>query len=171
MGQCNAKTDSPSGTTKKETPLQSTLRGLELIKSCARFYENGVGVAKPTVQLSYPLGAALNQHRTRQTFSSRLSRARISTVAVICLFFLVLPSLALAMIVWSATKNGSAKGMEVAADNASAVSAQASPAITPLRNLPAAGAAKTASNAQSGIIIRRVKTQPIVGDALGGPNQ
>ena len=43
---------------KKELTLQTTLRGLELIKSCAKFYANGVGMAKPTVQLSHRSGAA-----------------------------------------------------------------------------------------------------------------
>ncbi len=79
MRQCNAQTNArPSGvaparvdqstaqvpiTTKKEPLLQPTARGLELIKSCAKFYANGVGVAKPTIQLSHPVGAALKSTR------------------------------------------------------------------------------------------------------------
>jgi hypothetical protein len=163
MGQCDAQTDSPSG-----TPLQSKLRGLELIKSCAMFYENGVGVAKPTIQISRPLSAPVSE--TRQTSPSRRSRSSISPVALICLFFLVLPSFGLAMIVWSAAKSGDAKGSEMISSSATAVSAQASP-ITSLHNVPVAGAAKTASNSQSGILIRKVKTQPIIVDASGGPDQ
>src|SRR6476659_9662312 len=112
MSQCNAQTNArPSGVvpvrgdqstaqistaTKKEPLVQPTARGLELIKSCAKFYANGVGVAKPTIQLSHPVAAALNQHATRQTFPSQVSKPSISTVAVMCSFLLILPSLALA---------------------------------------------------------------------------
>jgi hypothetical protein len=65
MSQCNAQTDArrfgvvPTRvdqntaqvpiTTKKEPLLQPTTRGLELIKSCAKFYANGVGVVKQTI--------------------------------------------------------------------------------------------------------------------------
>jgi hypothetical protein len=161
MGQCDAQTDSPSG-----TPVQSKLRGLELIKSCARFYENGVGVTKPTIQISRPLSVSLSE--ARQTSPSRRSRSSISPVALICLFFLVLPSFGLAMIVWSAAKSGDAKGPQMISSSAIAVSAQASP-VTSLHNVPQAGVAETTSNSQSGIIIRKVKTQPIIGDAFGGP--
>ena len=192
MDQCNAQTNfSPSvvptliinqstarlsrtcTTTQTEPPSQPTLRGLELIKSCAKFYENGVGVAKPTAQLSHPLGATVNLPATGQTSPSRLFKPSISTAAVMCSFFLVLPSLALATIVWwGATKNGTVGGPEVAADDASAVSAQlGNPAITPLRNLQGAAAAQTVANAQSDIIIHKVKTQPITGDAWGGPDR
>jgi hypothetical protein len=64
MGQCNAQTnrtlvsDQSTArlprtytTTKEEPPSHPTLRGLDLIKSCAKYYENGVGVATPTVRL------------------------------------------------------------------------------------------------------------------------
>jgi len=59
MGQCNAQTNTAlSGmvsvqstaqlsrictTTKEEPPSYPKLRGLDLIKSCAKYYENGVG--------------------------------------------------------------------------------------------------------------------------------
>ena len=88
MRQCNAQTNArPSGvvpvrgdqstaqvsaTTKKEPLVQPTARGLELIKSCAKFYANGVGMAKPTLQLSHSVGAALNQPATRQAFPPRV---------------------------------------------------------------------------------------------------
>jgi hypothetical protein len=161
MGQCNAQTDRPSG-----TPVQSKLRGLDLIKSCAMFYENGVGVAKPTIQISRPLSVPLSE--TRQTSPSRRSRSSISTVALI-FFFLVLPSFVLAMIVWSAAKSGDAKGPEMISSSALSVSAQANP-VTSLHNVPAADVSKTAYNSQSGLIIRKVKTQPIIVDAPGGPD-
>jgi hypothetical protein len=185
MGQCDAQTDdSPSGvvptldqsttrlfkpgiTTKKEPPLQPTLRGLELIKSSAKFYDNGVGAAKPTVQLSHTVGPTLNQPATRQTSPSRFSKAPISTVAVVCSFFLVLPSLALATIVWWGITIGAAGGPELTGDS-SAVSVQlASQAITPPRNLPPATTKQSVAITQSGIIIHKVKTQPIAVDAGG----
>jgi hypothetical protein len=179
MGQCNAQTNNSSSSdvvskliigqstarlsrtstrTKKESPSQPTLRGLELIKSCAKFYENGVGVAKPTIQLSHSMGAAVNKPATRQT-SPSLSKASIGTVAVMCSFFLVLPGLALATIVWwGATKSEAIRGPELAAGELSAVSA---------RTLQTATGAKAVSNEQSDIIIHMVKTQLITGDAWG----
>ena len=58
MGECSAQTKvSPSGITA-QNELQTTLRGLELIKSSAKFYANGAGVAKPTVKLSLRWDAA-----------------------------------------------------------------------------------------------------------------
>jgi hypothetical protein len=178
MSQCNAQTNSrlpgvvPTRvdqstaqvpiTTKKEPLLQPTARGLELIKSCAKFYANGVGVAKPPIQLSHSMGAALNQPATRQTLPSRVSKPSISTVAVMCSFLLVLASLTLAAIMWWGATRGAAGGAEVAAREASAISTQsANP-----RNLKAAATAQTVSNTQSDVIIHKVKTQPIDGGAL-----
>lgn len=178
MRQCNAQTNArPSGvvpvrgdqstaqvsaTTKKEPFAQPTARGLELIKSCAKFYANGVGMAKPTLQLSHSAGAALNQPATRQAFPSRVSKPSISTVAVMCSFLLILPSLALAAIMWWGATSGAAGGPEAVAGDASAISTQsANP-----RNLAAAATEQTVSNAGSEIIIHKVKTQPIDGSAL-----
>ena len=179
MRQCNAQTNArPSGvvpvrgdqstaqvsaTTKQEPLAQPTARGLELIKSCAKFYANGVGTAKPTLQLSHSAGAALIQPATRQAFPSRVSKPSISTIAVMCSFLLILPSLALAAIMWwGATTSGAAGGPEAVAGDASAISTQsANP-----RNLTAAAAEQTVSNAGSEIIIHKVKTQPIDGSAL-----
>src|SRR5689334_19334509 len=178
MSQCNAQTNArPSGaipargdqstaqvpTTPKTEPLvQPRARGLELIKSCAKFYANGVGVARPTIELSRPVGAILNQPATRQTFPSQVSKPSISTVAVMCSFLLILPSLALAAIMWwGATTSGAAGGPEAVAGDASAISTQsANPRKT------AAAAEQTVSNAGSEIIIHKVKTQPIDGSAL-----
>jgi hypothetical protein len=178
MRQCNAQTNAPpfgvvpvrgdqstaqvSATTKQEPLAQPTARGLELIKSCAKFYANGVGTAKPTLQLSHSAGAALNQPATRQAFPSRVSKPSISTVAVMCSFLLILPSLALAAIMWWGATSGAAGGPEAVAGDASAISTQsANP-----RNLTAAAAEQTVSNAGSEIIIHKVKTQPIDGSAL-----
>ena len=73
MGECSAQTKvSPSRTTA-QNELPTTLRGLELIKSCAKFYENGAGVAKPNVKLSHRCDAALNGacDQTNITFTRR----------------------------------------------------------------------------------------------------
>ena len=177
MGQCDAQTNvSPSGVApelvrqstaqlpgpcmpaKKELTLQTTPRGLELIKSCAKFYANGVGMAKPTVQLSHRAGAAWNRPATRQTSASLAAKPSISTLAVMC--SLILPSLALAAIVCAAA-TGVAGRPEVAAGDAGVK--ETNPAITAPRNRQAAAAAKTFSNAESDIIIHTVKTVPIEG--------
>jgi hypothetical protein len=144
-------------TAKKELTLLTTPRGLELIKSCAKFYANGVGMAKPTVQLSHRAGAALNRPATGQTSDSFAAKPSISTVAIMC--SLILPSLALAGIVWAAAIGG-AGGSEVAGD--AGVKAT-NPAITAPRNRQGAAAAQTFSNAESDIIIHKVKTVPIDG--------
>lgn len=178
MRQCNAQTNArPFGvvpvrgdqstaqvstTTKQESLAQPTARGLELIKSCAKFYANGVGMAKPTLQLSHSAGAALNQPATRQAFPSRVSKPSISTVAVMCSFLLILPSLALAAIMWWGATSGAAGGPEAVAGDASAISTQSANS----RNLTAAATEQTVSNAGSEIIIHKVKTQPIDGSAL-----
>ena len=96
MGECSAQTKvSPSGTTA-QNELQTTLRGLELIKSCAKFYANGAGMVKPTVKLSHRSDDALNGPATRQTSPSLVAKPSISTAAVLSPF--VLASLALAAI-------------------------------------------------------------------------
>jgi hypothetical protein len=171
---CNAQTNArPSGvvpvrgdqstaqvSTTKEPLVQPTARGLELIKSCAKFYANGVGMAKPTLQLSHSASAALNQPATRQAFPSRVSKPSISTVAVMCSFLLILPSLALAAIMWWGATSGAAGGPEAVVGDASAISTQsANP-----RNLTAAATEQTVSGSE--IIIHKVKTQPIDGSAL-----
>ena len=102
MRQCNAQTNArPSGvvptrvdqstaqvpiTTKKEPLLQPTARGLELIKSCAKFYANGVGVAKPTIQLLHPVGTALISPRPDRR-SPQDSRNRASAPSLSCAQF------------------------------------------------------------------------------------
>ena len=69
MDQCNVEIGArqsavPGGGDRSATPICGTPRGLELIKSCAKFYANGVALAKPTVQLSYPTNCTLNQPAT-----------------------------------------------------------------------------------------------------------
>ena len=161
MGECSAQTKvSPSGITA-QNELQTTLRGLELIKSCAKFYANGAGVAKPTVKLSYPLDATLNGPATRQT-----AKPSISTAAVLGSF--VLASLALAAIVWAAA-TGAAGAPKAASDDASAASVKAASPITAPLNREAAAASQAFATAQSDIIIHKVKTQPIHGAAWEDP--
>jgi hypothetical protein len=79
-----------------------------------------------------------------------------------CSFFLVLPGLALATIVWwGATKGEAIRGPELAAGDVSAVTAL---------TLQAATGAKAVSNEQSDIIIHKVKTQLITGEPGGVPD-
>jgi hypothetical protein len=150
--------------TRKEPPLQPMPRGLELINSCAKFYANGAGVVTQRVQIAHLRGAVLDEPPTRQTSSSGPSKASIGTVAVMCSVLLVLPSLALATIVWWAATSRFARGLEVATGTGRALTVQSgSAAVAP--QPPAA--AQTASNDRSGIIIHKVKTQPITVDARG----
>jgi len=171
MGQCaeiSARQSGvvPSAGDHSATQISRTPRGLELIKSCAKLYENGVTAAKPTVQLSHPTGPALSQSATSP---SRVATASISTVAAIFLFFLVLPSLALATIVWLGATAPAANGLEEAAGYASASPAQAANrGLRPPRE--EATGVQAVSNAQSGIVIRKVKTQPIAAGAWEGPD-
>ena len=80
MSECSAQTKvSPSGITA-QNELQTTLRGLELIKSCAKFYANGAGVAKPTVKLSHRSDDALNGPAIRQTSPLRVPNNRASAL-------------------------------------------------------------------------------------------
>ena len=174
MGQCNVEIGArqsgvvPSVGDHGATQISRTPRGLELIKSCAKFYANGVAAAKPTVQLSHPTGPALSQSAMSP---SRVATVSISTVAAICLFFLVLPSLALAAIVWLGATAPAAEGPEDAAGYASAPPAQtASQGLRPPRSLQEATGVQAVSNAQSDIVIRKVKTQPIAAGTWGGPD-
>ena len=85
MGQCNVEISArqsgvvPGVGAQSATQISGTPRGLELIKSCAKFYANGVAAAKPTVQLSHPKGSALNQSAASP---SGVAKVSISSVAV-----------------------------------------------------------------------------------------
>jgi len=183
MGQCNAQTNSTlSGvvpeqstarlsrtcTTTKEEPSYPTLRGLDLLKSCAKVYENGVGVTTPTVRVSRSLDATLNQPAIAQVSPSRHSKRSISTVGVTCLFLLLVPSLGVATVMWGGFVSEPAQEPGLTVGNSSAAAGQLpAPAITALLNLKSAAATQTPSNNQPDIIIHKVKTQAITGEALG----
>lgn len=175
MGQCNVEISArqsgvvPSVGVQNATQISGTPRGLELIRSCAKFYANGVAAANPTVQLSHPTGLALNQSATSL---SGVAKVSISTVAAMCLFLLVLPSLALAAIMWLGSTAPTAKGPEEAAGYASPASAQASSqGLTQPPSLQEATGVQAVSNAQSDIVIHKVKTQPIAAGAWGAPDR
>jgi hypothetical protein len=172
MGQCNVEISArQSGVVAslgdhRATQISRTPRGLELIESCAKFYANGVVAAKPTVQSSHPRAPALDQSAT---FSSGVTKVSLSTVAAIFSFFLVLPSLALTAIVWWGATSPADKGPEEAAGYASASPAlAASQSLRPPRNQEATGL-PAVSNAQSDIVIHKVKTQPIAAGTWEGP--
>ena len=149
MDQCNVEIGArqsavPGGSDRSAAPICGTPRGLELIKSCAKFYANGVALAKPTVQLSYPTDSTLNQPATAPS-----GKVSLNFVAAISLFSVVLPSLALTAILWWGVA-APADDRKDAAREASALSAQAA-----------------SQGAQSNIVIHKVKTQPTVA-AWGG---
>jgi hypothetical protein len=196
MGQCNAtnrtlprvadeSTARISRTCTKaeeEPPSHPTLRGLDLIKSCAKFYGNGVGTATPTMRLSHPLDATSNQPAITQVSLSRHSKPNISTVAVTCLSLLLLSILGIATLMWWGFVGEQAKEPGLTVGNTSASAAQSpaptisallnlksAPAIRALPNLETATAPKTTSNNQTDIIIHKVKTQPITVDGEEGP--
>jgi hypothetical protein len=175
MGQCNVEISArqsgvvPSVGVQNATQMVGTPRGLELIKSCAKFYANGVAAANPTVQISHPTGPALSQSATS---SSGVAKVSISTVAAIRLFFVVLPSLALAAIVWLGVTPPIAKAPEDAGYARPSSAQAASQGLTPSRS-PQENATKVqaVSNAQSDIVIRKVKTQPIAAGTWGAPDR
>ena len=74
-----------------------------------------------------------------------------NSVAAICTFFVILPSLALTAIVWWGVTAPAANGPKDAARDASALSAQAE-----------------SQGAQSNIVIHKVKTQPIAASWTDG---
>ena len=157
----------PSVGDHKAIQISRTPRGLELIKSCAKFYANGVVLAKPTVQLSHQTAPALNQSAR---FPSGVATVSISTVGAICLFFLVLPSLALAAIVWWGATAPAAKEPGEAAGYASPSSAQAViQRLKPPGSLQETTGVQAVSNAPSDIVIHKVKTQPIAAGTWGVP--
>ena len=165
MGQCTVEIGArqsgvvPSVGDHSVTQISGTPRGLELIKSCAKFYTNGVA-AKPTVQLSHPTGPALNQSARSP---SGVAKVSISTVAAIFLF-LVLPSLALAAIVWWGDATAPARE---AAGYSSAPTQAANGGLKPPRSLQETTGAQAVSTTRSDIIIRKVKTQPIAAGTWG----
>jgi hypothetical protein len=175
MGQFNVESSArqsavvPGVDDRSPAPISGTPRGLELIKSCAKFYANGVAAATPTVQLSQPAGPALDQSATSP---SGVAKVTISSAAANCLFFLVLPSLALATIVWWDATAPAAKAWEEAACVASPSAAQAArQGIVPPRDLQEATGVQAMPNAHSDIVIHKVKTQPITAGAFGGPDR
>jgi hypothetical protein len=151
--------------TTKEDPSHATLRGLDLIKSCAKFYENGVGIATPTVRPSNSLGATLNQPAITQVPQSRQSKRSISTVALTCLFLLLLPSLGVATVMWGRFRSEPPKEPGLTVGDKSAAAAQL-PALgtRALLNLKSATGTQDPSNNQPDIIIHKVKTQSITGE-------
>jgi hypothetical protein len=110
------------------------------------------------VQLSRrPSGASLNQSAT-----SLPGIIKARTVNAVCLFFLVLPCLALAAIVWWGTLVPANKRPEDSARYARASSAQAaSQVITSPSSLQEPTGTQAVSKDQSDLVIRKVKTQPI----------
>ena len=102
MDQCNAQTNrtlpsavsdkgtarlsKPCTTTKEHPPSHTTLRGLDLLKSCAKFYENDLGVATPTVRQS--LDAAFNQPKYRGHVTLNGALALSPSRAYFCCFWL-----------------------------------------------------------------------------------
>jgi len=162
-----ARLSKPCTTTKEHPPSHTTLRGLDLLKSCAKFYENDLGVATPTVRQS--LDAAFNQPAISQVSRSRHSKRGISTVAVTCLFLLLLASVGVATIMWGGfvIEPAQEPGLTVGISSAAAAQLPA-PAITALLDLTSAAPTQTPSNNQSDIIIHKVKTQPITVDAEEG---
>ena len=157
--QSTARLPRTCTTTKQKQPSYPKLRGLDLIKSCAKFYENGVGVGTPTGRPSY-------QPAITQVPSSRHSKLSIGTVAV-SLFLSLLPILGVATIMGGRFVSEPAKELALTVGGASATAVQLPvPAIRASLNLKSVAAAQTTSNESSDIIVHKVKTELITGEAL-----
>lgn len=142
-------------------------RGLALIKSCAKIYANGVDIQRPSTN------SALHKGTER---SARGTKTGIGRMFVPCLFFLVLPSLALAGIVGWGTMLRPATGLraEIRVDAGPSQGARPSPLITSHPNDEAAeGATLTEANpnAPGDIIVRKVKTQSIAPSRWASPKR
>jgi hypothetical protein len=184
MGQCKAQTSRtlpgvvrdqsiPEASrtctaTKEQPPSYAKLRGLDLLKSCARYYENRVGVATATVRPSHLLRATSNQPAIPP---SRHAKWSIGTLAVMCSCLLILPGLGVATIMSERLLSEPAEGITLTVNGASGAAAQLpAPAITASVILKSAVAEQTPSNEQTDIIVHKVKTQPITGEAFS-PDQ
>ncbi len=145
-------------------PPLPTPRGLELIKSSAKFYANGAPAAKPTIQLSYPARAASNNPAAERTSPAGKLSARAT--AMFCLLLLVLPSLALATILWCGTGIADTGAPAIVVGGASSLPARLATVVTGPTD-----EAQTISDAQSDIIIHKVKTERINGGAWAERDQ
>jgi len=162
MGQCNAGTgqlSKISRTAIDEPPSDSKLRGLDLLKSCAKFYENAVGVATPTVRLLPPSGRISKQPASRQ------SKWSIGTLALTFAFFLLLPRLGIAPM-WGDFVRESDKKPTLTVNSATAVASQPAPGIATTLDLKSTVAAQTSSNEEPDIIVHKVKTEPIAAETF-----
>ena len=160
MRRCKAQMRDRSPGLVAVPPLQPP-RGLELIKSSAKFYANGAGTAKPTIQLSCPVPAAPNKPKTIKTFSAPIGKVSGRTVAMMCLLLLVLPGLGLAAVVWCGIRMADARAPQVAVGESARL---ASSVVTRPSMLKSGSAAQTVS---TDIIIHKVKTERIDGGAWG----
>jgi hypothetical protein len=155
MAQCNASTARSINckTTTKDPPLDPKLRGLDLLKSCAKFYENSVGVATPTVRPLRPWG------RESKGPASSKSKWSIGTLAL-TLSFLLLPSFGITMM-WGDFVREPDKKPSLTVASATAVGSQPAPGITTTLDLTSKVTARGPSNEQPEIIVHKVKTEPI----------
>jgi hypothetical protein len=119
-------------------------RGLELLKSSAKFYANGAEVIERTLQLSSPVRVASKKTAAEKALP-RDRYLSVHAVAMFCVLFLLLPSLALAVIVWWGTR----------------IAPEAGTRLFSARLASSVDLAQTASNAQSDIIVHKVKTERI----------
>ena len=142
-------------------PPPQTPRGLELIKSSAKFYANGAGSAQPKIQLSIPVRAAWIDPAAERALSSPVSRLSVGAIAMFCLLLFVLPGLALTAIVWYGTRMVEIGAPEVVGGDASSLATRSASSVVAMPS----DAPQTVSNVQSDIIIHKVKTERIEGDA------
>jgi hypothetical protein len=153
-----------SSSTQSERSKRLTPRGLALIKSCAKFYANGIEVPK-SANRSSPWVPALHLHLGAHRLSRR---ANIGRIVAACVFSLVLPSLVLAGIVWwgITTRPAAGTNATLRAGAEPSQSARSLPVIT-ARSLHAAEGAATLANVKPSlaedIIVHRVKTEPVPG--------
>ena len=112
-------------------------------------------------ELSIPVRAALDRPRGRRTLSSPVGKVSVGAIAMFCLLLLVLPGLALTAIVWCGTRMVDTVAPEVAVGDASSLATRSARSVVAMPS----NAQQTVSNAQSDIIIHKVKTERIEGDA------
>lgn len=162
MAQCNAGIAQSSKPLRKaiaEPPSDPELRGLDLLKSCAKFYENAVGVATQTVRPVRPSGRLSKQPASRQ------SKWSIGILALTFSFLLLLPSFGIATM-WGDFVRGPDKKLSLTVATATAVASQPAPGIATTLDLKSTVAAQTSSNEEPDIIVHKVKTEPIAAETF-----
>lgn len=153
-GDQTAQVSASCPTSQSKKPKPRKPRGLDLIQSCARFYANGTaGVRHANQNLPTPC------LRLAAQAPARHARTSTKLIVAACLFLGVLPSLALAGIVWwGSTTRPMA---EFTAERHVETSSVVVPQVDAEADTEVLVPAKQNPDNLGGMIVHKVKIQPI----------